>query len=413
MDSHYDTLGLEQTASFDEVKVAYRRLAQRYHPDKNVHDPVRSAEMFTRVRLAYEALISPETRRQHDDELARHASFEAELERRRNAYAHAGAYASGAAGDAASSGRPTNWHARAWELVQRDPGVDALARALRSEGCLPSLAAPLARDVAREFEQLKQARANFQAGPGPGQSASSSAGAAGAAGAYRSAQASANAADTAQSAAQAGAAASRAQAAADEKRAADAGTARRAQTRGPFRETVRPSVFETRRRASPSSSNARYGWIIVAAMALVLIWRYVPSTRVPGLRTMSGHSRYDASDAFTPSVRRQARDAEADTDNRMPDRDAAAAADERARNRRLLPPSDSATIERLLPGLIERRDATQSDRASQSDDSQMDDSRMGRIGRPQAPDAAPVMPQGACAPNVDRIGCRSASGSTQ
>jgi molecular chaperone DnaJ len=62
---HYATLGVERKASMGEIKAAYRRLALRYHPDRNPGD--RSAEeRFKDVSLAY-AVLSDDDKRAHYD----------------------------------------------------------------------------------------------------------------------------------------------------------------------------------------------------------------------------------------------------------------------------------------------------------------------------------------------------------
>jgi curved DNA-binding protein CbpA len=48
--AHYQTLGLRKNASEDEIKKAYRRLALRYHPDKNPNAP---EQVFTKERIFY------------------------------------------------------------------------------------------------------------------------------------------------------------------------------------------------------------------------------------------------------------------------------------------------------------------------------------------------------------------------
>lgn len=61
----YDILGVSRTASQDEIKKAYRRLAKQYHPDRNPGD--KSAEQrFKEVHAAYEVLGDPERRAQYD-----------------------------------------------------------------------------------------------------------------------------------------------------------------------------------------------------------------------------------------------------------------------------------------------------------------------------------------------------------
>jgi DnaJ-class molecular chaperone len=51
MSKNHETLGLEPTASSDEITAAYRRLAMQHHPDRGG-----DAEIFQRVRAAYKAL---------------------------------------------------------------------------------------------------------------------------------------------------------------------------------------------------------------------------------------------------------------------------------------------------------------------------------------------------------------------
>jgi len=55
--SCYKTLGVEPGASREEVKLAYRRLAAFYHPDRNPDDP-RALERFRAVIDAYRQLLS-------------------------------------------------------------------------------------------------------------------------------------------------------------------------------------------------------------------------------------------------------------------------------------------------------------------------------------------------------------------
>lgn len=61
----YIVLGLSRTASLNDIKRAYRRLARRYHPDINPGDG-RAAAQFREILAAYETLSDPLRRQQYD-----------------------------------------------------------------------------------------------------------------------------------------------------------------------------------------------------------------------------------------------------------------------------------------------------------------------------------------------------------
>ena len=65
MKDPYDTLGVPRTASQEEIKKAYRKLARAHHPDSNQDDP-RAEERFKEVSAAYDVLGDAQKREQHD-----------------------------------------------------------------------------------------------------------------------------------------------------------------------------------------------------------------------------------------------------------------------------------------------------------------------------------------------------------
>src|SRR5881275_2479626 len=62
---YYETLGVSKTASEDEIKSAFRKLARKYHPDV-AKDKKEAEEKFKQINEAYEVLSDPEKRRKYD-----------------------------------------------------------------------------------------------------------------------------------------------------------------------------------------------------------------------------------------------------------------------------------------------------------------------------------------------------------
>ena len=62
----YAVLGVSSSASQDEIKKQYRRLAAKHHPDKNLND-AKAAERFKEISEAYTVLGDAEKRKQYDD----------------------------------------------------------------------------------------------------------------------------------------------------------------------------------------------------------------------------------------------------------------------------------------------------------------------------------------------------------
>lgn len=62
---YYEVLGVNKNATNDEIKKAYRKLAVKYHPDKNPGDKT-AEDKFKEATEAYEVLSKPKTRSQYD-----------------------------------------------------------------------------------------------------------------------------------------------------------------------------------------------------------------------------------------------------------------------------------------------------------------------------------------------------------
>jgi molecular chaperone DnaJ len=61
----YEVLGVDRTATQEDIKRAYRRLAREHHPDVNEGAP-QAEQRFKEINLAYQTLSDPEKRRQYD-----------------------------------------------------------------------------------------------------------------------------------------------------------------------------------------------------------------------------------------------------------------------------------------------------------------------------------------------------------
>ena len=61
----YDILGVDDDASKEEIKKAYRTLARKHHPDRNPDDPD-AEEKFKEIQKAYSILSDEEKRQQYD-----------------------------------------------------------------------------------------------------------------------------------------------------------------------------------------------------------------------------------------------------------------------------------------------------------------------------------------------------------
>lgn len=69
--NYYEILGVTRKSSKDEIKLAYRKLAKKYHPDATRDDGTSTEEMFKDVTEAYDVLTNDEKRRKYDRQVNR------------------------------------------------------------------------------------------------------------------------------------------------------------------------------------------------------------------------------------------------------------------------------------------------------------------------------------------------------
>ena len=112
---YYKILGVDKSASQDDIKKAFRKLARKYHPDLNPNDPS-AKDKFQEINEANEVLSDPEKRKKYDEygEHWKHADeFEAQKKARQQAggYGGAGGFGGfGGAGQGFSDGDGTYWY---------------------------------------------------------------------------------------------------------------------------------------------------------------------------------------------------------------------------------------------------------------------------------------------------------------
>src|SRR5580692_3733987 len=82
---YYEILGVERTADEEEIKKSYRKLALKFHPDRNPNDKA-AEEKFKELGEAYEALSDPQSRAAYDQ--YGHAAFDARARARSSSTFH-------------------------------------------------------------------------------------------------------------------------------------------------------------------------------------------------------------------------------------------------------------------------------------------------------------------------------------
>ena len=112
---YYKILGVDKSASQDDIKKAFRKLARKYHPDLNPNDPS-AKDKFQEINEANEVLSDPEKRKKYD-EYGEHWKHADEFEAQKRAQQQAGGYGGaggfggfGGAGQGFSDGNGSYWY---------------------------------------------------------------------------------------------------------------------------------------------------------------------------------------------------------------------------------------------------------------------------------------------------------------
>ena len=66
MVDYYKVLGVNKNASTDDIKKAYKKLARKWHPDKNPNNSDEATKRFKEVSEAYQVLVDDNKRRVYD-----------------------------------------------------------------------------------------------------------------------------------------------------------------------------------------------------------------------------------------------------------------------------------------------------------------------------------------------------------
>lgn len=140
----YETLGVHDGASDDEIKRAYRKAAMRAHPDRNKGREAAAHDAFQEIKQAYAILSDPEQRRVYD------AVFAEEMSklRQREAEEVRAAQEAREARERAERERYERYVAQAMRYAERGHNRDVVFGVLLGRGCDEALAARIADGVA-------------------------------------------------------------------------------------------------------------------------------------------------------------------------------------------------------------------------------------------------------------------------
>ncbi|WP_066737876.1 J domain-containing protein [Cupriavidus sp. D384] len=157
MTTLYATLGVQSDATLDEIKLAYRRAAMKWHPDRNPGREADAHAAFQQIRDAYSILSDAEQRQVYDDVFEREmrrwesehaAEMEAEEAQEREAQE---------AARRAAQEHYEKMVAIAMRFADDGHGRDVLFGVLMGRDCEPELAGRIANSVWALHESRKMA----------------------------------------------------------------------------------------------------------------------------------------------------------------------------------------------------------------------------------------------------------------
>ncbi len=88
--SHYDNLQVQETASLDVIKGAYKHLIQKWHPDKHPNERATAERITKMLNDAFTVLSDPVTRKKHDEWIAEQRNKEQKHDEQKNTYDNSG-----------------------------------------------------------------------------------------------------------------------------------------------------------------------------------------------------------------------------------------------------------------------------------------------------------------------------------
>jgi DnaJ-class molecular chaperone len=154
MDDYYKTLELERAATSDEIRSSYRRLAMKWHPDRN-QGSAEAEERFKQISEAYSVLSDDDKRRNYDLYLSGEGQ-------RRDSFGRS--YNPGFQGvspEEAAAMFMNEMCELAAELTLHNVSWKDIAQELVRRGCAENTA----RDIAREIEKRRKAMIRSRARP--------------------------------------------------------------------------------------------------------------------------------------------------------------------------------------------------------------------------------------------------------